>query len=81
MEVEEWKQKNPPIRRKPITNADKIRAMTDEELAVFLYGLVNEFNSKDHDSLDLNYCTIHANEPKYDGWLLWVRQEVEEGER
>ena len=33
MTVEEWKQENPPIRRKPITNADRIRSMTDEELA------------------------------------------------
>ena len=80
MTVEEWKKKNPPIQRKPITNADKIRAMTDEELAVFLYGLVNEFHSMDHSSLDLKYCKIHANEHKYDGWLLWVRQEAEEGE-
>jgi len=36
MTVEEWKRKNPPIRRKPITNADRIRAMSDEELADFL---------------------------------------------
>ena len=33
MTVEEWKRKNPPIQRRPQTNADKIRAMTDEELA------------------------------------------------
>lgn len=26
MTVEEWKRKNPPIRRKPIANADRIRA-------------------------------------------------------
>ena len=42
MTVEEWKQKNPPIRRKPITNADKIRAMTDEELA----GLFADFETR-----------------------------------
>jgi len=36
MIVEEWRRKNPPIQRKPITNADKIRAMTDEELADFM---------------------------------------------
>lgn len=33
MTVEEWKQKNPPIQRKPQTNADKLRSMSDEELA------------------------------------------------
>ncbi len=36
MTVEEWKRKNPPIQRKPLTNADRIRSMTDEELAEFL---------------------------------------------
>ena len=33
MTVEEWKRKNPPIQRKPITHADRIRTMTDEEMA------------------------------------------------
>ena len=36
MTVEEWKRKNPPIQRKPITNADRIRAMSDEELAEWI---------------------------------------------
>ena len=36
MTVEEWKRNNPPIQRKPITNADRIRAMSDEELAEFI---------------------------------------------
>ena len=33
MTVEEWKRKNPPIRRKPMTNADRLRVMSDAELA------------------------------------------------
>ena len=37
MTIEEWKRKNPPIQRKPQTNADRIRAMIDEELAEFLW--------------------------------------------
>lgn len=37
MTVKEWKRKNPPIQRKPITNADRIRAMSDEELMLWLY--------------------------------------------
>lgn len=37
MTVEEWKRKNLPIQRKHITNADRIRSMSDEELADFLY--------------------------------------------
>lgn len=61
---------------KPITNADRIRAMSDEELAVFLYGLVNEFGSMNHDCLDFNYCKIHSKEYRYDGWLDWLRQEA-----
>ena len=36
MTVEKWKRKNPPIRRKPITNADRIRAMSNEELAEWI---------------------------------------------
>jgi len=36
MTVEEWKRKNPPIQRKPTTNADRIRSMTDEELVELL---------------------------------------------
>ena len=37
MTVEEWKRKNPPIQRKPISNADRIRSMSDEELAEFIW--------------------------------------------
>ena len=36
MTVEEWKRKNPPIQRKPITNADRVRNMDDYDLAIFL---------------------------------------------
>ena len=41
MTVEEWKQKNLPIQRKHITNADRIRSMSDEELANFLYKYID----------------------------------------
>ena len=33
MTVDEWRRKNPPIQRKPMTNADRIRQMSDKELA------------------------------------------------
>ena len=36
MTVEEWKRKNPPIQRKPITNYDRIISKTPEELAEWL---------------------------------------------
>ena len=42
MTVEEWKRKNPPIRRKPITNADRIRAMSDEEIEKWFWWMHKE---------------------------------------
>ena len=36
--VDECDYKDCPYRTEPITNAQKIRAMNDEELVVFLYG-------------------------------------------
>lgn len=45
-----------------MTNADKIRKMTDEELADWLCGLVTEFN-----------VSIVPQE-----WFDWLKQEVEE---
>ena len=68
MTVEEWKRKNPPIRRKPITNADRIRSMSDEELAEYLDGIC-------HDLWEL-----YVADPKK-MWLDWLRKEAEsEGE-
>ena len=43
MTVEEWKRKNPPIQRKSKTNADRIRAMSDEKLAEFLDGVKSDW--------------------------------------
>ena len=51
-----------PKPRKPITNADRIRAMTDEELAHFLEMKAGRFVSF--------YPTPAKN------WLDWLRQEV-----
>lgn len=62
----------------PKTNADRIRSMSDKELSVFLYGLVNEFGCMNHDCLDFNYCKVHSGEHRYDGWLDWLKQEVDE---
>lgn len=39
MTVEEWKKKNPPIRRKPQTNYDRIVSKTPEELADYLWSV------------------------------------------
>lgn len=59
----------------PITNADRIRVMTDEELARLLAS-----------NTDCNECIIYAYKDacmeNYDTcvcqWLDWLRQEVEE---
>lgn len=65
MTVEEWKRKNPPIQRKPITNADRIRAMTDEELAEYLDGVCHDL------------WEMFVKDPQK-MWLEWLRQEVED---
>ena len=75
MTVEEWKQKNPPIRRKLITNADKIRAMTDEELAKYLYRMV-------HDCMMGVFPGWHFTPEKEEeliqSWLNWLQEECDD---
>ena len=39
--VEECNQTDCPYRTEPITNADRIRAMSDEELAAFMFSMVD----------------------------------------
>lgn len=67
MTVEEWKRKNPPIKRKPLTNADFIRQMTDKELAEFLQWY-----------MDCTDCPIKCDSKKdicYDKMLEWLKKE------
>ena len=55
MTVEEWKQKNPPIQRKPVTHYDLVHAMTAEELAEWLCdiaGWLPMYEGKMHPILD-----------------------------
>ncbi|MBO7682571.1 MAG: hypothetical protein J6T17_07465 [Clostridia bacterium] len=58
---------------KPLTNADRIRAMTDEELAELMANKV-----------DCQYCSVRSEwctESEAScraNWLDWLRQEVEE---
>ena len=59
-------------KQKPQTNADSVRAMTDEELASLLYpvcvhGLVIEHGECDKE--DKSFCV--------DCWLDWLKKEVE----
>ena len=51
---------------KPITNADRIRNMTDEELAEFMSSLIK-------DTEDYEYCKEDSD------WLKWLQAEVKEG--
>ena len=56
--------------QKPITNADRIRSMTDEELAEFL-------NGTDGDFLPTGEAlTVSAGKNR---WLDWLREEVKDG--
>ena len=48
---------------KPMTNADRIRNMTDEELAEHFSGLIRD--TKEHE-----YCQDK------DDWLKWLKSEV-----
>ena len=74
MTVEEWKRKNQPIQRKPQTNADRIRAMNDEELDKFLGEVQWDV---------ANYCGGVTQKQEYPVpeqrgvWLDWLKQEVE----
>ena len=55
----------------PMTNADRIRAMTDEELAEWIGKI----------QFDTAYYCAGEDEQKYpypDGWLDWLKKEAEE---
>ena len=67
MTVEEWKRKNLPIQRKPITNADRIRAMSDEELANFFQWCV-----------ECEDCPVKCEEDAicYNRALEWLKKEI-----
>lgn len=73
MTVEEWKRKNPPIQRKPITNANRIRNMTDEELAGFLDNISNGCDN----CPKRRYCLYETEEHNCnDIFLKWLKEEV-----
>ena len=64
---------------KPMTNADRIRNMTDEELADFLTGdALRVINCCDCDEPESEYgsCIGDCKNP----WLKWLQAEVKEGE-
>lgn len=57
-----------PKPRKTITNADRIRSMTDEELARFLDNTDGDFPP------NVERCSIEESE---EYWLDWLKQEAE----
>ena len=72
MTVEEWKRKNPPIQRKPRTNVNRIRSMTDEELAEWL-AAHNERNA-----VCPNFGAYNCQANCIQCWLAWLKQKEEE---
>ena len=58
----------------PQTNADKIRAMSDEELAKFLQEPFCD--KRTHEECTISYCGV-CNQCVLD----WLKQSAEEGER
>lgn len=64
--VDECNHTDCPYRTEPMTNADRIRAMSDEELAKHFSGLI----------CDINEGVEYYEAPSR--WLEWLKQTVEE---
>lgn len=59
----------------PMTNADRIRAMSDEELAEFLC------HFRSDDAATCSGCkSEHYCRPGHNGMIDWLQQPVEEGD-
>lgn len=70
--VESCTAKGCPYRTEPHTNADRIRSMTDEELAEFL-----EKVGGCGPSFDEKYCNnVNGCPEGINCWLDWLKQEV-----
>ena len=62
-------------KREPITNADRIRAMTDEELASYLTGVWYSFEEMPG---MCDVCDMQSIQNCSDCWLDWLKQEATE---
>lgn len=62
---------------KPITNADRIRAMTDAELAKTLCAMTDEGCPPWHDA-DISLCHNHGVCHDGECWLKWLKKEAAE---
>ena len=65
----EYLRKKPP---KPITNADKIHSMTDEELAEFINGVEAEAIRRAG-----LFITVGDIQRGKEGWLDWLKEAVD----
>lgn len=79
MTVEEWKRKNPPIQRKPVTNYDRI-SKSPEELAEFLSKNRGGCRALTTESYVCDFYTDDLNTDCKACWLDWLRREAKEGE-
>ena len=62
---------------KVLTNADRIRAMSDEELAELFHGFCDNGERCVYCPLYEKSCAgVHSDAPK---WLEWLQQPCEEG--
>lgn len=59
----------------PVTNADRIRAMTDEELASYLTGVWYSFEEMPG---MCDVCGKNSIQNCCDCWLDWLKQEVDD---
>lgn len=65
------------VRLLPITNADRIRAMSDEELAEFLWSIgASPFNGAVYINGKPIFSTANGNK-----WLDWLKSPAEDGDR
>lgn len=64
---------------KPITNADRIRAMSDEELAYEISEKIDCCVCKSMHNTEEAKCPCRPNQACVDFWLDWLRQEARDG--
>ena len=78
--VDECNHTDCPYRTEPMTNADRIRSMSDHELAVFLsekYAAESIYRVREqgHEPTATQIKALH--EGLYMTWLRWLRQPAE----
>jgi hypothetical protein len=66
-----------PKERKPQTNADRIRAMSDEELAEMIAETIDCSVCKSLPHSESDECPSHPHQACDDFWLDWLKSPVE----